>query len=295
MRERLEGLGEAARLSLFTLGLVVVLVAGLGVGAATGDQGGSGGSGGSAPAMTDHGAGASDHAASGADHEAAPAADLGTSSSAEGLHLDAPVRVLQPLVRTPFSFTVRKADGTAVTAFEVEQGKQLHLLVVERDLLRYAHLHPTMAADGTWSADLTLSPGSYRVVADSTVEGVRRALAVDVVVPGAVTASPLPPPAPTARVDGLDVALDRQGDRLAFTVTRDGAPADLEPYLGARGHLVVFRAGDLAYTHVHPVTQAAREGTTFEAALPGPGTYRLFLEVQTGGRVSTAAFTLERS
>ena len=45
-----------------------------------------------------------------------------------------------------------------------------------------------------------------------------------------------------------------QPTALSFAVRRDGqAVADLEPYLGAIGHLVALRRGDLAYLHVHPM------------------------------------------
>ena len=37
-----------------------------------------------------------------------------------------------------------------------------------------------------------------------------------------------------------------------LTVSRDGAPVAVQPYLGAFGHLVALREGDLAYLHVHP-------------------------------------------
>ena len=44
------------------------------------------------------------------------------------------------------------------------------------------------------------------------------------------------------------------GDGRRVTVTRDGEPVtDLQPYLGAFGHLVAIRDGDLAYLHVHPL------------------------------------------
>ena len=40
---------------------------------------------------------------------------------------------------------------------------------------------------------------------------------------------------------------------LTATVIRDGEPVtDLQPYLGAYGHLVSLRDGDLGYLHVHP-------------------------------------------
>ena len=62
-----------------------------------------------------------------------------------------------------------------------------------------------------------------------------------------------------------------------------------EPYLGAGGHLVALREGDLAFLHVHPTG----DGPDFEVEFPTPGRYRLFLQFKHEGRVHTAAFTRE--
>lgn len=78
------------------------------------------------------------------------------------------------------------------------------------------------------------------------------------------------------------------GSELRFTATHDGRPVEVEPYLGARGHLVALRWGDLAFLHVHPI---ADEDLAFEVTYPGPGTYRLFLHYSVDGVVRTAAFT----
>jgi uncharacterized protein YfaP (DUF2135 family) len=74
---------------------------------------------------------------------------------------------------------------------------------------------------------------------------------------------------------------------------------DLQPYLGAYGHLVALRSGDLAYLHVHP-DGAPRDGTTspgpdvvFHADVPSAGTYHLYLDFKHDGVVRTAAFTVE--
>jgi hypothetical protein len=72
-------------------------------------------------------------------------------------------------------------------------------------------------------------------------------------------------------------------------VTRDGRPVVVEPYLGARGHLVALRDGDLAFLHVHPDPGRLR----FMAAFPTAGRYRLFLQFRAEGRVHTAEFTQE--
>jgi hypothetical protein len=43
---------------------------------------------------------------------------------------------------------------------------------------------------------------------------------------------------------------------------------------------------------VHPDGEDGAS-TSYEAELPGPGSYRLFLEIQIDGTVRTAPFTLE--
>ena len=59
---------------------------------------------------------------------------------------------------------------------------------------------------------------------------------------------PLPAPSDEAHIaGGYDV--HRHG--LEFEITKDGKPITPDPYLGARGHLVALREGDLAYLHVH--------------------------------------------
>jgi hypothetical protein len=85
---------------------------------------------------------------------------------------------------------------------------------------------------------------------------------------------------------------------VTLTVSRDGVPVtDLQPYLGAYGHLVALRDGDLAYLHVHPDgtpgdgRTAAGPQITFYAEVPSNGAYRLFLDFQHRGVVRTAEFT----
>lgn len=88
-------------------------------------------------------------------------------------------------------------------------------------------------------------------------------------------------------VDGYRVELRADGEALAFDITRDGKPIETEPYLGAGGHLVALREGDLAFLHVHPND----EGVAFEADLEPDTRYRLYLQFQHEGKVHTAEFT----
>jgi len=208
----------------------------------------------------------------------------------------------------PLQFKIRGPDGTPVTGYQTKHDKDLHLIVVRRDLVGFQHVHPTLAQDGTWSVPVDLSAaGDYRVFADFTPDGHDGGLTLgaDLAVPGPFDPRPLPAPTGTAEVvDGYRVTLDGQlvagqESDLTLSVSKDGAPVtDLQPYLAAYGHLVALRVGDLAYLHMHPagepgdgVTPAGPD-ITFYATAPSAGDYRLFLNFQHNGVVRTAEFTL---
>jgi hypothetical protein len=194
-------------------------------------------------------------------------------------------------------FRVVDRRGQTVRDFDVEHTKRMHLIVVRRDMTGFQHLHPRQNADGEWTVPLRLeSAGSYRVFADFSHDGEATTLATDLRVDGAADLVPLPAPATEATTDdGYSVRMDEAAphagkeDAIRFTVLRGGKAVEVEPYLGANGHLVALREGDLAFLHVHPL-----EGTTeFESTFPTVGRYRLFLQFKHAGRVHTLAFTQE--
>jgi hypothetical protein len=207
------------------------------------------------------------------------------------------------------AFRIVDESGTTVRDFDVEHEKRMHLIVARRDLTGFQHLHPERADDGTWSTTLRLDDaGSYRLFADFAHDGEPYTLASDLRVDGAADLAPLPAPTATAVSDGgYDVRLDAGRARpgreaeLRFTITRNGQPVHTEPYLGAGGHLVALREGDLAFLHVHPTehghddagtaTETHDDAVGFAATFPTEGRYRLFLQFQHEGRVQTVAFT----
>jgi YD repeat-containing protein len=184
-------------------------------------------------------------------------------------------------------FRITDRSGRTVRDFDVEHTKRMHLIVVRRDMTGFQHLHPRQDADGSWSVPLALrEPGAYRVFADFSVGGEPRTLATDLAIDGDVRTTPLPAPTRTVRTNGLEVTMS---DDLRFSITRDGRRVAVQDYLGAKGHLVALREGDLAFLHVHPDERSLR----FEATFPTAGRYRLFLQFQVDGRVHTAEFTQE--
>jgi hypothetical protein len=235
--------------------------------------------------------GAAPAAEEGGHMAAAPDRVRGLGVADDGLRVVVEHPELRRGVAETLRFRIVDARGKTVRDFDVEHEKRMHLILARRDLTGFQHLHPTQGRDGVWSARVTLgAAGSYRLFADFSHDETARTLAADLRVDGAADLRPLPAPRATAVSDGgYDVRLDAAGTELRFTVTRDGAPVRTEPYLGAGGHLVALREGDMAFLHVHPVGDDPR----FEVSFPTPGRYRLFLQFKHEGRVQTVAFTRE--
>ena len=291
------------RIAGFVLGLAAVFALALGAGSLWGPTVAT-----PSPHADEAGHGAEaagGHEASGATDSTTAHLPGGLMRSQDGYSLDLAAPTADAGRDVPLTFTVSGPDGSPVTAYDVEHGKRLHLIVVRRDLTGYQHVHPELdPATGAWSTPVDLDPGTWRVFADFTATGgPALTLGTDLTVPGRVPeVAPVDGHATTAEVDGYTVDLTGElvagrDAELTLTVSRDGTPvADLEPYLGAYGHLVALRDGDLAYLHVHP-HESATPGPDirFTAEVPSAGRYRLFLDFRHGGQVRTATFDVTAS
>lgn len=249
--------------------------------------------------------GAAEEEGHGGGHEAA-GPPKGLQVSEGGVTLDVLTEGLTAGKRADFAFRVLDDEGHAVTKFQPAHDKLMHLIVARRDLSGFQHVHPEMAADGTWRVPLTFAgAGDFRVFADFQLadEDEGHTLGADVPVTGAYTTTPLPPAALTATAGEYRVTLSGELEpgttsKLTLSVHKGGVPVtDLQPYLAAYGHLIALRQGDLAYLHVHPDGEPG-DGKTkpgpdivFYAEVPTAGTYRLYLDFRHGDVVRTAEFT----
>nr|WP_181411849.1 hypothetical protein [Streptomyces sp. F8] len=268
----------------------------------------------SMPGM-DHGAKASASASASASHSMGDmpgmdhsAGGNGLSDNKDGYRLTSPDTTLAAGKQTSYRFTVTGPDGKPVTGFAPEQTKQMHFYAIRSDLTGFQHIHPTMAADGTWSADLaSLTPGSWRMFASFTPDsgagkGKDFVLSRTVTVPGTETKTPLPAAAQSTEADGYTLTVKGtpkagMAGPLTVTVTKDGKPVtDLESYLETYAHLTAFHEGDSEFAHLHPETEVKGGNggpeLSFHAELPTAGNWRLFLQFMTGGKLHTAALTL---
>ncbi|MEV0915745.1 hypothetical protein AB0I93_15955 [Streptomyces sp. NPDC049967] len=233
----------------------------------------------------------------------------GLSDTKDGYCLTSQDGTLAAGKQAAYRFTVTGPDGKPVTGFAVDQTKRMHFYAIRSDLTGFQHIHPIMAADGTWTADLdALKSGSWRLFASFSPDsgagkGKGFVLSRTVTVPGTETKTPLPAAAKTAEVDGYTVTVKGEpmagmAHPMSVTITKDGKPVtDLQPYLDTYAHLTAFHEGDTAFAHLHPTTKVNGDHggpeLSFNAELPTSGNWRLFLQFQTGGKLHTAALTLK--
>jgi hypothetical protein len=247
-----------------------------------------------------------------------------TPSAREGFAAELTTSPDPPQANQPaqVAFKIYGPDRRALTDYEVVHEKQFHLLLISKDLAHFAHEHPIMDPDGTWRVPITFpAPGDYRFFCDVTPTGQsQQVLRADVRVAGQAQAQPLVVDAAPKVIDGVKVELVTRRFRvgetiLTFRLSRDGKPVrDLEPYLGALGHLVIVDQSLMQFLHAHPLEAggghdmgkmdeaanrslaARRSGgpeVRFHTEFTSPGTYKMWGQFQRGGKVFTAPFVVK--
>jgi hypothetical protein len=72
----------------------------------------------------------------------------------------------------PLRFRITDSSGAPVTRYVDSHEKQLHLIVVRRDMVAFQHVHPVLDSSGIWSVPVDFSrEGDYRVFADFVPAG----------------------------------------------------------------------------------------------------------------------------
>jgi hypothetical protein len=200
---------------------------------------------------------------------------------------------------------IHDTTGAMVKDFETVHEKMLHLIIVRDGLGQFAHIHPEFDRAGNITATFTFpTPGKYRLYADHKPKGRGPATAI-----AEVNVAGTPPPSPElvpnspgrVKTDGLvaDIAFENakaeSAVRLSFTLfDAAGKPvADMQPYLGAMGHLVVLSADGRQYVHSHPLEKKSPSGAIeFEAHFPHPGIYKGWGQFRRSGIIHDVPFVV---
>jgi hypothetical protein len=220
-------------------------------------------------------------------------------------------RALRPRQKGRVRLYVRDPHTHAtVRGFELVHERVFHLFIVSHDLEYFAHVHPTLHADGALDVDVEVpSAGVYQMIADFLPTGgppqlVQKSF-VTVGYSGPLGAIPhLAPDAADKTVRGTRVKLtmpDAMAGReqlITFELYDESTGArahDLEPYLGAAGHLLLVSADLAVAAHSHPVPEVSGPGAAtvvFQVLFPRAGEYRMWVQFQRRGEVLTAAFNV---
>jgi hypothetical protein len=204
------------------------------------------------------------------------------------------------------------ATGQPVDDLAAQHDALLHLIVIGDGGAFFAHLHPARVAAGRYRIALTPSrPGAYTAYAEVARRNAGPQLvARPFAVAGDAAPAAAPPPGLGPRqAGGLSVTVGsarqplRAGEpsTLTLDISEGGRPvADLQPWLGMGGHLIVLAADGATVGHVHaagpmaPAGAAVRYGPrlSFVYSFPQPGAYRLWAQFQRAGEVVTVPIQL---
>jgi hypothetical protein len=208
---------------------------------------------------------------------------------------------------------VREPGSAAIVReFETIHDRPFHLFVVSDDLQEFSHVHPVAMPDGSLDLPVTLRrPGAYRVYADFLPVGGTPQMIGKTVVVGAsrpfpeLQIRPLAPDLAGKTVQGLRVRMQLESElnagdpsliSFALEDAVTGLPAaDLQPYLGAWGHMFIVGADLADAVHSHPTTPLSAAGgpeVFFYQRFPRAGSYRLWVQFQRAGSVITVPFTV---
>jgi hypothetical protein len=215
-------------------------------------------------------------------------------------------------VSATLTLTTFSGKPIAPEDLQVVQTRRIHLLITDPSLDDYQHVHPDPGRrPGEWV--FRFRPrygGAYRFFADFTPVATNRGLyseaemAVDG--PRCPVAAGTQAPSWKARAGGYAFSLSpaalpvRAGVQANLTLEirrTGGGPVPLSPVMGAFAHLVAFDAGRSGFAHIHPnetdlarAPDPVRPEFTFRLAIPRPGRYVIWSEVNLAGTDTFAPF-----
>ncbi len=180
-----------------------------------------------------------------------------------------------------------ESSAGLVKDFDTVHEKLLHLIVVSTDLKYFAHLHPEPKGNGVFEVKEKLPPGDLRLFADFAPKGKGGQV---VMLPRKQSGQ-----APLS-LDTMKAAASLTGDLIAGKTTQlrfssEIPLSELEPYLGAMGHLIMIHEDAGTFVHSHPIDDPSQ--LTFLARPPKPGRYKGWVEIQHKGKVLRESFLLE--
>lgn len=163
---------------------------------------------------------------------------------------------------------------------EINHKKEMHAIVVSNDLEQYLHLHPKKIDEGHHQVEENLSDGQYQAFIDikpKEKDYLIEANSINVGNENTSGASLEVDEEWMQSLNGKQVRLEPfeasvgEEIELIFDLNEE----EVEPYLGAPGHVVILDEAVENFIHVHPVSN---NETRFMTQFSEPGLYKLWAE-----------------
>ncbi|MFC5405941.1 hypothetical protein [Cohnella soli] len=214
---------------------------------------------------------------------------------------------LKPGADVKLSIAIQDKNGAAVEAFKLNHEKKMHLIVVSNDLSFFNHIHPEYKGDGQFEVTTKFpAAGTYKMFADYIPEGgsaTTRSERLTVKGEEPATNAIKPDTELVKETEGVKVELALNGAvvgkeiKLNFHITdeKSGDPVtDLQPVLGAVGHVVILDSNAEHYLHVHPVVEDAKgPDAEFMTTFPVAGVYKIWGQFKRGGKDFIVPFVVQ--
>jgi hypothetical protein len=194
----------------------------------------------------------------------------------------------------------REKPKDVFNQFERAHEEFMHLVIVRDDLREFTHEHPALGSDGAFAMRYQFkTAGEYHLFADvAPTNAGSQVLMTKIKVTGKTsTPGAFEPRPPLQEVDGLRIQLKthavvaKHTSEIAFTVE---PTIGLQPYLGARAHLIGIHRDAVTFVHAHPDESKSSDGNFFFLGrFPQPGHYRIWIQFKRNGQLVTGEFTLE--
>ncbi len=244
-------------------------------------------------------------------------ADDGLIQSHRSYEIEAvsPLNDIKPNQPVTIVYTIKDDQGNTLKNFNVVHEKVMHFIMVRKDLQQFQHIHPQFnKTSGEFSVQVTFAAdGDYRMFADFTPlvgqmksDGERLPVTLfqDIVVGNLAKYKPQSiGGTERAKIfNGYSIIMTASSEPLAsqndleitFEIKKGGKPVtNLQEYLGALGHTVILKEGNLRFIHAHPTQSAnvTQNGKIiFMITFPEAGNYKLFSQFQREGMIITSDF-----
>nr|WP_249310432.1 hypothetical protein [Bacillus sp. FJAT-49736] len=223
--------------------------------------------------------------------------DEGMSHMHEDSHGKSEVQTALNYSNGLMTLSIKDLKGKTGRDLEVNHEKLLHLIIVDNSLQHFYHLHPKQLENGEFSIKKALPDGTYKAFIDIkpkdlayNVEPVSFQVGHEAGTHN--HASLVADKSLTKTVDHQTVSLKLNTMQASkpVTLTFELDRSQLEPYLGAVGHVVILDEDGEKYIHVHPKNEV---DPVFETEFAKPGKYKIWTEFKQNGKVRTFPFVVE--